>query len=134
MATSVSYRPQVRLTMPVVKQTEVNSCRENLREVKKAVKENQLTDISAMTQRMEIESKLNDAKVSPVKFVEEIRPQETELAKVAEPTTLTTPKTVTDVIAKFHKGNQPSKHEQSQVLMNQMNMFAASNMVLHGLV
>ncbi len=132
MTTSVSFRPQVSLAPTVVQQAKANECRENLNKVDKDVQNNQISDISAMTQRMQIESQLQDTKVAPVKYVEEIKPQQAEPAKVGE-ASATKPADVKDVIAKFHKGVQPSKYQQSQVLMDQMNMFAASNMVLHGL-
>lgn len=133
MVTSVSFRPQVSLAPTVVQQSEANNCREKLNKVETDAKNNQITDISAMTQRMQLESQLQDTKVAPVKYVEEIKPQQThEVAKTAE-TVATKPKTVTDVIKNFHNGKQLSRVEQSQVLTNQMNMMAASNMVLHGL-
>ena len=133
MVTSVSFRPQVSLAPTVVQQAEASNCREKLNEVKTDARNNEITDISAMTQRMQLESKLQDTKVAPVKYVEEIKPQQTnEVAKSAE-NVATKPKTVTDVIKNFHNGKQMSKVEQSQVLTNQMNMLAASNMILHGL-
>ena len=132
MVTSVSFRPQVTYAAPVVKQAEANDCREKLNEVKNDVRNNQISDISAMTQKMQIESKLQDTKVAPVKYVEEIKTQAWQPTP-SERIDATKPNTVTDVIAKFHKGEQPSKVEQSNVLTSQMNMLAASNMILHGL-
>ncbi len=133
MVTSVSFRPQISMAPTVVQQAETNNCREKLNQVETDVKNNQITDISAMTQRMQLESQMQDAKVAPVKYVEEVKPQQTnEVAKPAE-TVATKPKTVTDVIKNFHNGKQLSKVDQSQVLTNQMNMMAASNMILHGL-
>ena len=133
MVTGISFRPQVTMAPPVVKQAEANNCREKLNEVETDVKNNQITDISAMTQRMQLESKLQDTKVAPVKYVEETKPQTIEPAKVSDVGAMSSPKDITDVIKKFHKGVQPSKFERSQVLMDQMNLYAASNMVLHGL-
>ncbi len=133
MATSISFRPQVTMAPPVIKQAEANNCKEQLNKVESDVKNNQITDISAMTQRMQLESQLQDTKVAPVTYVEEIKPQPTQSPQAAENAASIKPKTVTDVIAKFHKGQQASKVEQSQVLTNQMNMMAASNMILHGL-
>ena len=132
MTTNVSFRPQVSLAPTVVQQSKANECRENLNKVDKDVRNNQISDISAMTQRMMIESQLRDTKVAPVKYVEKVEPQKWEPAQVGN-VSATKPSNVTDVIAKFHRGAQPSKHQQSQVLMDQMNMFAASNMILHGL-
>lgn len=132
MTTNVSFRPQVTLAPTVVQQAKANECRENLNKVDKDVRNNQISDISAMTQRMQIESQLQDTKVAPVKYVEEVKPQKWEPAQV-ESASATKPSNVNDVIAKFHRGAQPTRHQQSQVLMDQMNMFAASNMVLHGL-
>ena len=132
MTTNVSFRPQVSLAPTVVQQAKANECRENLNKVDKDVRNNQISDISAMTQRMMIESQLQDTKVAPVKYVEKVEPQKWEPAQVGN-VSATKPSNVNDVIAKFHRGVQPSKHQQSQVLMDQMNMFAASNMILHGL-
>jgi hypothetical protein len=130
MTTSVSFRPQVTLAKSVVNQAKANYCKEGLNNVEKAVQNNKLTDISAMTQRMQLESQLNETKVAPVKFVEEIKPQPLQTAKVADVGGI---KNVTDVIKNFHKGKVASKADQAQVLTNQMNMIAASNMILHGL-
>lgn len=133
MVTSVSFRPQITMSQPVVKQAEARNFRARLNEVDTDVKNNQISDISAMTQRMQLESKLQDTKVDPVQYVQEIKPQTAEPAQQSSKTGAIKPSSVTDVIAKFHKGKQPSKVEQSHVLADQMQMMAASNMVLHGL-
>lgn len=133
MVANVSFRPQITMAPPVIKQAEANNCREKLNEVETDVKNNQITDISAMTQRMQLESQLQDTKVAPVKYVEETKPQSLQPAEASKNAYATKPASINDVIAKFHKGQQPSKVEQTQVLTNQMNMLAASNMVLHGL-
>ena len=131
MVASVSFRPQVTMSAPVVQQAKAENCKEELNRLDSDVKKNRVSDISAMTQRMMLESQLNDTKVEPVKYVEELKP--TENSPATSNAADITPKNVTDVIAKFHKGKQPSKVEQSQVLMNQMDMFATSNRLLHGL-
>ena len=133
MATSVTFRPQVSLAPTVVQQSEANNCREKLNKVETDARNNQITDISAMTQRMQIESQLRDTKVAPVKYVEEIKPKVMHTAQPSDYSVSTRPKTVTDVIARMHNGKVPSKVEQSQVLANEMNLMAASNRVLHGL-
>ena len=116
MVAAVSFRPQVYMTSTnSVKQEAINNGKSELNEIKSEVKNNQLSDISAMTQRMQIESKIQDAKTEP------------------ENIDATKPKTITDVIAKMHKGQVASKPEQTDVLTNQMNMFATSNRILHGL-
>lgn len=134
MVVAVSFRPQVYMTSTnSVKQEAINNGKSELNEIKSEVKNNQLSDISAMTQRMQIESKIQDAKTEPVKYVEEIKPQRTDFAQQKENIDATKPKTITDVIAKMHKGQVASKPEQTDVLTNQMNMFATSNRILHGL-
>lgn len=130
MTTSVSLRPQVTMAPPVIQQAKADNCKAELNRLESDVKNNRVSDISAMTQRMMLESQLNDTKVEPVKYVEEIKP--CEPSKTSDCAS-TAPKNITDVIAKFHRGKQPSKVEQSQVLFNQMDMFAASNRILHGL-
>ena len=133
MVTAISFRPQVTMAPSVVKQAEANSCREKLNDVESDIKNNQISDISAMTQRMQLESQLNETKVEPVKYVEDIKPENSKLTHSTESANIAKPANVTDVIAKLHKGKQPSKVEQSHVLANQMDMFATSNRILHGL-
>ena len=135
MVAAVSFRPQVYMTSTnSVKQEAINNGKSELNEIKSEVKNNQLSDISAMTQRMQIESKIQDAKTEPVKYDEEIKQkQRTDFAQQKENIDATKPKTITDVIAKMHKGQVASKPEQTDVLTNQMNMFATSNRILHGL-
>jgi len=133
MVAGVTYRPQVTQAPPVIQQAQAQECKANLQQVENESKNGQITDISAMTQRMQLESKLQDAKVSPVKYVEEVAPQNTQTAKVSESGNVNTPKDVTDVIKNFHKGKQYSNNERSQMLFDQMNMYAASNRILHGL-
>lgn len=132
MVTNVSFRPQVSQAPTVIQQAQTQQCKEDLKQLESDVKNNQITDISAMTQRMQIESQMQDSKVAPVKYVEEIAPQNTQTAKVSESGNVT-PNTVTDVIKNFHKGKQHSQAERSQMLFDQMNMYAASNRILHGL-
>jgi len=134
MTMSVSFRPQVTQAPTVIQQAKANEYKEDLNQVETDVKNNQISDISAMTQRMQIESKLQDTKVAPVKYVEELKPQNTqESAKVSESNSVSTPNTVTDVIKNFHRGVQHNNHERSQVLFDQMNQYAMSNRILHGL-
>lgn len=131
---TITFRPQITMSKPVVRQAEADFCRENLNRVEKAVHNNNVSDIGAMTEKIRLETNLNDTKVPPVKYVEEIKPQNIQTQKVDNSDLISSPHGITDVIKSFHKKNTPSKHEQSQVLFNQMNMLAANNMVLHGLV
>lgn len=135
MVTSVSLRPQVNLAYHPVKEAVTRNCREQLNNVQKAVRNHQISDLGAMAQKMQLNTQIQAAKVPPVRYIEEIKPQNLQAAaKTSDVGSLTKPKTITDVIRRFHNGAQPSKHEQSQVLANQMDMFAANNMVLHGLI
>ncbi len=133
MVANVSFRPQITMAQPDIKQAQARNFKVRMNEVESDAKNNQITDISAMTQRMQLESQLNDTKVEPVKYVEDTQPKSIQTVQSIESAAEIKPNNVTDVIAKFHKGKQPSKVEQSQVLTNQMSMMAASNMVLHGL-
>lgn len=134
MTMSVSFRPQVTMAPTVIQQAQANECKEDLKVVDSELKDSQITDISAMTKRMQIESKLQDTKVAPVKYVEELKPiQPQDTAKVSETGSVNTPNSVTDVIKNFHRGIKPTNNERSQVLFNQMNQYAMSNRILHGL-
>jgi len=134
MATAVTFRPQVCNAPTVVQQSRARACRENLNKVEEGVRKNELSDIAGMTERMQLESQLNEAKVAPVKYVEEIKPQESlQTAKVSETSAMTKPKNVTDVIRNFHNGKQESRADRANVISQQMNMMAVNNMILHGL-
>ena len=137
MTVGVSLRPQVAVAPTPVQQACVNNCKEEMKQVKTAVQNNQITDIAAMTQKMQIESTLNDAKTAPVTYVEKTKPIEvpSDTTKVAEAGSLAKPENITDVIKNFRKGGeQYSNHERSQMLMDQMNQFAMNNRILHGLL
>lgn len=125
------------MSAPVVQQAKAKSCKEELNRVETDVRNNQISDITAMTQRMQLESQLNDTKVAPVKYVEEVKPQIYQTAQSAADVDTIKPKNVMDVIGKFHQNTNyataPSKHERSQVMANQLNQMAISNRILHGL-
>lgn len=136
MAMQVSFRAQVAQTPTVIQQAQKNESKEDLNKLQTDVKNNQMTDIAAMTQKMQIESKMQDAKAEPVKYVEEVKPQQpsTETEKVSGTGAASTPNNVTDVIKNFHRGErQYNNNQRAQVLFDQMNQYAMSNRILHGL-
>ncbi|GEM_PF-6864243 len=135
MSMQVSFRAQVAQAPTVIQQAQTNESKEDLNKLKTDTQNNQLTDIAAMTQKMQIESKMQDAKAEPVKYVEDVKPQpSTDTAKVSESGSVSTPNTVTDVIKNFHRGErQYNNNQRAQVLFDQMNQYAMSNRILHGL-
>lgn len=134
MVSSIAYRPQVNVVPTAVQQSTADNCKSELNKIDSDVKNNEITDIAAMAERMRIESQLDDTKVPPVKYVEEIKPQTAQETTVSsEVSAATAPKTVTDVIKRMHSGKQYSSHEHSQMLTSQMNQMAINNRILHGL-
>ena len=132
MIQAISFKARVNYVPNAVQQAQTNSAHGQLNQIEDGVRNGQLSDISAMTQRMQAESMMNDAKVAPVQYVEEIKPQNNATQSAAA--SVESPKNVTDVIKNFHKGKSYSKVEHSNMLMNQMNQYAVSNRILHGLV
>lgn len=129
----VSFTPKISMAKPVIRQSEANLCKENLNRVEKAVRKFQISDIGAMTEKIQLNSKLNETKVSPIKYVEEIKPQNISSRSNENLSVGSVQPGIENVIKKFHKQNAPSNHEKAQVLTEQMNMLATSNMILHGL-
>ena len=133
MTANISFRPQTTMSAPVVQQSKAESCKEELNRINADIRNNRVSDIAGMTQRMQVESELNDTKVPTVKYVEEIKPQQNTTQNVSKPGK---PQDITDVIKKFHKSYQSnpiSNHDYSQMMTDKMNQLAISNRILHGL-
>lgn len=133
MTASVSFRPQITLSAPVVQQSKSRNCKEELNRIDADVRNNRITNFTGMTERMRVESQLYDTKVAPVKYVEEIKPQHNSSQDVAR---IGKPKNINDVIRKFHTSHQTntiSNHDYSMMMTDKMNQLAISNRILHGL-
>ena len=94
-----------------------------------------MNDLTVMSNRMNLESKLNDTKTSPVQYVEDVKPaKSSEATKEVEKNSHVTVPTLDSTVKKFQEGKAPSKVDQDRVLTNQMSYMAVNNRVLHGLV
>ena len=130
MTLAVRFRPRVNFCANAVQQAQINAAQENLENLREMGD----TGIAGMTARIKAQEALFDSKVPPVQEVAEEKPLQHYSQSVAESGSLNQQPSVTDVIKNFHKGKTYSKVEHSNMLMNQMNQYAVSNMVLHGLV
>ena len=73
MTSFMAIRPQVNVAPTVTQQADANNYKAELNKVDSDVKKNQISDIAAMTKKTDLESKLNDTKTEPVKYVEDVK-------------------------------------------------------------
>jgi len=134
MTTSVSLiRPQVNTAPTVTQQADASKFKSELNQVNTDVKNNQISDIAAMTKKTDLESKLNETKAEPVKYVEDTKTQKTsETDKTEESKNVTNPG-FENAVKNLQNGKQYSLNEKDLMLTNQMNQMAINNRILHGL-
>ncbi|DAA97208.1 TPA: hypothetical protein CPT80_03205 [Candidatus Gastranaerophilales bacterium HUM_9] len=135
MSLSVSFKPMVSNFAPSFKSNDAKDLKNQLSELKETSQNQKMNDLTVMSNRMNLESKLNDTKTSPVQYVEDVKPTKpNEATKEVEKNSYVTAPTLDSTVKKFQEGKAPSKVDQDRVLTNQMSYMAVNNRVLHGLV
>ncbi len=135
MSLSVSFKPMVSSFAPSFKSNDAKDLKNQLSELKETSQNQKMNDLTVMSNRMNLESKLNDTKTSPVQYVEDVKPTKpNEATKEVEKNSYVTAPTLDTTVKKFQEGKAPSKVDQDRVLTNQMSYMAVNNRILHGLV
>ena len=135
MSLSVSFKPMVSSFAPSFKSNDAKDLKNQLSELKETSQNQKMNDLTVMSNRMNLESKLNDTKTSPVQYVEDVKPTKpNEATKEVEKNSYVTAPTLDTTVKKFQEGKAPSKVDQDRVLTNQMPYMAVNNRILHGLV
>lgn len=135
MSLSVSFKPMVSSFAPSFKSNDAKDLKNQLSELKETSQNQKMNDLTVMSNRMNLESKLNDTKTSPVQYVEDVKPTKpNEATKEVEKNSYVTAPTLDSTVKKFQEGKAPSKVDQDRVLTNQMSYMAVNNRILHGLV
>lgn len=133
MTSFMAIRPQVNVAPTVTQQADANNYKAELNKVDSDVKNNQISDIAAMTKKTDLESKLNDTKAEPVKYVEDVKTSDVKSADKTENAKNVTNPGFESTIKNLQNGKQYSLNEKSMMLTNQMNQMAINNRILHGL-
>lgn len=134
MSLSVSFKPMVSNFAPSFKSSEAKDVKAEMSKLESDSKNQKLNDLSVMSTRMDLESKLNDTKVAPVEYVEDVKPAKPLNApKEVEKNSYVTAPSLDSTVKKFQQGKAPSRVEQDAVLTDQMNQMAVNNRILHGL-
>ena len=132
MTTSISFRPQINISPNFAQKSEANQFKVALEQIKTDYQNNQTTDIGFMTQKTNLESKIQETKTEPIKLVEDIKPSEST-EKTSEAKVLATDPAFDKTVKNLQNGKQYSLNERDKILTNQMNQFAINNRILHGL-
>lgn len=134
MNLSVSFKPMVSNFAPSFKSSEAKDVKAQINELEDKSKSQNLNDLSVMSSRMDLESKLNETKSAPVQYVEDVKPAKpAESVKEVEKNSYVTAPSLDSTVKKFQDGKAPSRVEQEAVLTDQMNQMAVNNKILHGL-
>ena len=134
MTTSVSFRPVVSNFAPSMQTNQAKDFKIALCELNETSREKKMNALLFMSNKLNLESKINETKVAPVEFVEDVKPVKTQSFKGIEKNSNVTAPSLESTIKNFQKGKTLSKVESDAKLTNQMNYFAMNNRVLHGLV
>lgn len=132
MTTSVSLRPVVSNFAPSMQNNQAKDLKIALCELNETSREKRMNALSFMSNKLNLESKINETKVAPVEFVEDVKP--TQSFKGIEKSSNVTAPSLESKIKNFQKGKTLSRVDNDVKLTNQMNYFAMNNRVLHGLV
>lgn len=134
MSLSVSLKPMVSNFAPSFKSSEAKDVKAQINELEDKSKSQKLNDLSVMSARLDLESKLNETKSAPVQYVEEAKPARPVAAsKEVDKSSYITAPSLDSTVKKFQDGKAPSRVEQEAVLTDQMNQMAVNNKILHGL-
>lgn len=133
MTTNVSFRPQVSIAPTVTQQADANNYKAALNQLKADYNNNQVSDIAAMTQKTNLESKLQETKAEPVKYVEDVNAPKTSDVNSTEQSKVVTNPAFEKTVKNLQNGKQYSLNEREQMLTSQMNQMAMNNRILHGL-
>lgn len=135
MNLSISFKPMVSNFAPSFKSSDTKDLKVQLSELNESSKAKKMNDLSVISSRMDLESKLNDAKPAPVQYVEDVKPvNSVDSVKEVDKNSYVTMPTLDSTVKKFQDGKAPSQVEQDSVLTKQMDQIAVNNKVLHGLV
>ncbi len=132
MTTSVSLRPVVSNFAPSMQNNQAKDLKIALCELNETSREKRMNALSFMSNKLNLESKINETKVAPVEFVEDVKP--TQSFKGIEKSSNVTAPSLESTIKNFQKGKTLSRVDNDLKLTKQMNYFAMNNRVLHGLV
>ena len=134
MNLSVSFKPMVSNFAPSFKSSEAKDVKAQINELDDKSKTQKLNDLSVMSTRMDLESKLNETISAPVQYVEDVKSAKpVDSVKEVDKSSYVTAPSLDSTVKKFQQGKVPSRVEQDAVLTNQMNQMAVSNKILHGL-
>lgn len=134
MNLSVSFKPMVSNFAPSFKSGEAKDVKAQMNELSDKSKSLKLNDLSVMSTRMDLESKLNETKSTPVQYVEDVKPAKpVDFVKEVDKNSYVTAPSLDSTVKKFQQGKAPSRVEQDAVLTDQMNQMAVNNKILHGL-
>ena len=135
MTSSVSFKPMVSNFAPSFKSNDAKDLKIQLSELSENSRNQKLNDLSVMSSRMDLESKLNETKTAPVEYVEDVKPLKPDNSvKEVDKNSYVTAPSLDSTVKKFQQGKAPSRVEQDAVLTDQMNQMAVNNRILHGLV
>lgn len=132
MTTSVSLRPVVSNLAPSMQNNQAKNLKIALCELNEVSREKRMNALSFMSNKLNLESKINETKVAPVEFVEDVKP--TQSFKGIEKSSNVTAPSLESTIKNFQKGKTLSRVDNDAKLTSQMNYIAMNNRVLHGLV
>ena len=131
MSGTISFiRPQVNTVPTVTQKTDTDNLKAELNTVNSEQEDYKISDIAAMTRRINLESKLNDTKAAPVKYEDEIKTAETEETSGGYATN----PDFENAVKSLRENRQYSLNEKDMMLAEQMNQMALSNKILHGLL
>lgn len=134
MSSSVSFKPMVSNFAPSFKSNDAKDLKIQLSELSENSRNQKLNDLSVMSSRMDLESKLNETKTAPVEYVEDVKPLKPETSvKGVEKNSYVTAPSLDSTVKKFQEGKELTRVEQDAVLTDQMNQMAVNNKILHGL-
>lgn len=132
MTTSISFRPKINIRPSFTQKAEVSQFKTALEQIQADYLNKQTSDIGKMTEQTKLESKIQDSKTEPIKYVEDLKLN--PLSKQNETTTLAnTDKNFEGIVKNIQNGKQYSLNERENILTNQMNQIAIHNKILHGL-
>lgn len=117
--------------VPTVNQQQrVNKVKLEKNQVADDLKNGQISDMSAMSEKVALDSKMSDARKPEVKYAEVVTTKPTDALDKTKAPEVTSPIANVD---RQQKGKEMSEAEKQTVVDKQMNQMAINNKVLHGL-
>lgn len=132
------FRPYVSVVPTVTQQQRVNQIKLERNEVTDDLRNGKISDMQAMSERVDLESQLMDARAKVASASNGIdvvgvdrTPKSSDV--VTAPREVTKSATVNNV-ERQQKGKELSNVEKQNIVEQQMNQMAINNQVLHGLI